>query len=171
VDEPEQSSRALPALALITAALVALAAASVVYLRSTASSAPRVASTAPTVDPGPMYWLSANTGWVGLRRHPIGGDEVTLYHTTDGGHHWQRQFSVVGFLPLLRFFDSEHGVMAVRPIPLESNPMRIYGTADGGAHWRALPALPDPTQSKPSSSTPSMAGSSAEAECSPEART
>jgi photosystem II stability/assembly factor-like uncharacterized protein len=148
MDEPKRNGRALRAVALSAAALIALAAASVVYLRSTTSSAPRVASTAPstgpTVDPGPMYWLSANTGWVVLRRHLGRNDEVTLYHTTDGGHHWQRQFSFVGILPLLRFFDSGHGVMAARPVPLDTNPMRIYRTADSGTHWEALPALPDP---------------------------
>jgi hypothetical protein len=103
--EPEQSSRARRAVALIAAVLVALVVVGVVYLRSTNSSAPRAAATAsssgPTVNPGPMHWLSANTGGVALRTHPIDKYEETLYHTTDGGHHWQRQFSFVGFLTLL----------------------------------------------------------------------
>lgn len=155
MDEPERTSRALRAVALIAAAVVAVVAVGVVYLKSTSNSAPRAASVAPStepsVNPGPMYWLSANTGWVVLRTpdgsccepHPIGRDEVTLYHTMDGGHHWQRQFSFVGFFTFLRFFDSLRGVIAARPVPFETGPMQIYRTDDGGTHWRDLPALPD----------------------------
>jgi photosystem II stability/assembly factor-like uncharacterized protein len=141
----EFGPRARRAVTLMAVALVALVVAAGVYLRA---SAPRPAPSGPSPLPeqvlADVVWQSAAEGWV------VVGDRPTrrsiLYHTTDAGRHWDRQFATVGPISL-HFFDARHGVLQELPQP-PAEISAVLRTDDGGAHWSPIP-LPADSGYKP----------------------
>ncbi len=77
------------------------------------------------------------------------GELSRIYHTGDGGKHWDLQYkekNPKGFLDSIAFWDAKHGVAVGDPVPDESGKLKfeVLLTNDG-QNWKALPAsrLPD----------------------------
>ena len=71
------------------------------------------------------------------------GDQSRIYHTGDGGHHWQLQLTnsnPKGFFDSMAFWDAKHGIVLGDPIPDEEGKPRfeLLATEDGQS-WHALP--------------------------------
>jgi photosystem II stability/assembly factor-like uncharacterized protein len=71
------------------------------------------------------------------------GEQSRIYHTGDGGTHWQLQFGNTnpkGFFDSMVFWDSKHGVVLGDPIADESGKLKfeVLLTEDG-QNWRAVP--------------------------------
>jgi len=71
------------------------------------------------------------------------GDQSRIYHTTDAGKHWQRQFTNTnpkGFFDSMVFWDRMHGIVLGDPIPDDSGNLKfeLLRTDDGKA-WYAIP--------------------------------
>jgi photosystem II stability/assembly factor-like uncharacterized protein len=85
------------------------------------------------------------------------GDQSRIYHTSDGGQHWQLEFTnpiPKGFFDSMAFWDAKHGIVLGDPIPDESAKagsgqlhFEILMTDDGQT-WHQLPPsqLPPPVQ-------------------------
>ncbi len=72
------------------------------------------------------------------------GEQSRIYHTTDGGKHWQLQLTNTnpkGFFDSMVFWDAKHGVVLGDPIADESGELKfeVLLTDDGGQNWRAIP--------------------------------
>ncbi|HEY3971883.1 MAG TPA: hypothetical protein VGM18_02700 [Candidatus Sulfotelmatobacter sp.] len=72
------------------------------------------------------------------------GELSRIYHTGDGGKHWELQFTNTnpkGFFDSIAFWDSKHGVVLGDPIPDDSGKLKfeVLVTEDG-QNWRAVPA-------------------------------
>jgi len=69
------------------------------------------------------------------------GEQSRLYHTADGGRHWQLQFTNTnrkGFFDSMAFWDAKHGVVLGDPIPDESGKLKFEVLlTDDGQNWRA----------------------------------
>ncbi len=70
------------------------------------------------------------------------GDQSRIYHTADGGQHWQLQFTSTNpkaFFDSIAFWDPTHGIVLGDPIPDESGQLRfqILTTGDGKS-WTPL---------------------------------
>ena len=80
------------------------------------------------------------------------GDQSRIYHTSDGGRHWQLQFTnnnPKGFFDSIAFWDSKHGIVLGDPIPDESGKLKFeLLLTDDGQTWRPLPPaqLPEAMQ-------------------------
>jgi photosystem II stability/assembly factor-like uncharacterized protein len=77
------------------------------------------------------------------------GEQSRIYHTADGGQHWQLQFTnsnPKGFYDSIAFWDAKHGVVVGDPVPDERGKLKfeVLMTEDG-QNWRAIPSsrLPD----------------------------
>ena len=135
MEEPGVSPRARRALALMGVAVVALAAAAGVYLRSTA----RPPAPPPQTTVSSLYWLSARVGWVVV---VDGQQRSVLYHTVDGGQRWTRQFATVDRGVVVRFLGATQGLMT-EPTPFPGPNPTLLRTDDGGDHWTPIPLAPD----------------------------
>lgn len=77
------------------------------------------------------------------------GDQSRIYHTSDGGQHWQLQFTnsnPKGFFDSIVFWDPKHGVVVGDPIPDETGKSKFELLAtDDGQTWKPIPPaqLPD----------------------------
>src|SRR5215469_8532268 len=74
------------------------------------------------------------------------GDQSRIYHTSDGGQHWQLQFrnpNPKGFFDAMQFWDPKHGIVLGDPIPDENGKLHfeLLQTEDGQT-WHQVP----PTQ-------------------------
>jgi photosystem II stability/assembly factor-like uncharacterized protein len=71
------------------------------------------------------------------------GDQSRIYHTSDGGQHWQLQFTnsnPKGFFDSIAFWDPKHGIVLGDPIPDEKGKLKFELLAtDDGQSWRAIP--------------------------------
>jgi len=132
MDEPRVAldGRAHRALALMGLALVALAAAAGFYLHATIRSRPPAPQPAMTA----MNWLSSDVGWVVLTDAQT---QSVLFHTVDGGRHWERQFATVGSAISVRFLDATHGLMT-EPTPFPGSNPTLLRSDDAGAHWAPI---------------------------------
>jgi photosystem II stability/assembly factor-like uncharacterized protein len=87
------------------------------------------------VDQRTVYLLSSGTG-----------DKSRIYKTTDGGSHWNLQFTnpdPQGFVDALAFWDPMHGIVLGDPV---NGRFVILTTIDGGERWVRQPgpdALPN----------------------------
>ena len=73
-----------------------------------------------------------------------GADTARIYHTTDGGDSWVRQYDDTRkgvFLDGIAFFDGSHGIAVGDPL---DGRFLVLLTEDGGAHWAQLPAAASP---------------------------
>jgi photosystem II stability/assembly factor-like uncharacterized protein len=128
-------ARARRAAAAVGLAAALVAAVGVFYLEPWQAFERAPAKPAPERPPVAVLqakFVSATTGWVVTG----GPDSASLFRTTDGGSHWQRQFDgVAGFGWALSFFDARQGVVSAadRRGPL------LLRTADGGQHWTRRP--------------------------------
>jgi len=70
------------------------------------------------------------------------GDQSRIYHTNDGGQHWQLQFTNTnpkGFFDSIAFWDSKHGVVLGDPIPDETGKLKFeLLQTDDGQTWRPI---------------------------------
>jgi photosystem II stability/assembly factor-like uncharacterized protein len=139
MDTPEPSRRGRRALPLIAGSLVAVVAASLIYLHPAFPSPPKGPAAPPSPSPStvpagyfPKYaFISATTGWALL----VGTSAPTrfyVYRTTDGAKHWTLQLSAdaggPGFSDI-KFFDSKRGVIWI------GSSIDLYRTSDAGTHW------------------------------------
>lgn len=72
------------------------------------------------------------------------GEQSRIYHTSDGGQHWQLQFTnenPSGFFDSMAFWDRTHGVVLGDPVADASGQLRfeVLVTEDGH-NWRPIPA-------------------------------
>ena len=66
------------------------------------------------------------------------GEPAFLYHTTDGGQHWQLRYEnrTPGiFFDVLTFWDDTHGIAMSDPV---DGQFVLIRTRDGGKHWEPL---------------------------------
>jgi photosystem II stability/assembly factor-like uncharacterized protein len=70
------------------------------------------------------------------------GDLSRIYHTSDGGQHWQLQFSNAnskGFFDAMVFWDPTHGVVLGDPIADEAGKLKFeILVTDDGQNWHAI---------------------------------
>jgi photosystem II stability/assembly factor-like uncharacterized protein len=133
------SPRARRGIALISVALVGLAAGIGVYLWSVAPhpySGPPPPPTSLAI-PVSMDWHAGAMGWLVV--HDGGGPESVLFRTTDGGARWVRQFAIGG-PAFVRFTDARHGTLNADPT--QASGARLLRSDDGGAAWRPVPPPP-----------------------------
>ena len=77
------------------------------------------------------------------------GDQSRIYHTSDGGRHWQLQFTNTnpkGFFDSMAFWDPKHGVVLGDPVPDDSGKLKFeLLQTDDGQTWTLIPPshLPD----------------------------
>jgi len=80
------------------------------------------------------------------------GDQSRIYHTFDGGQHWQLQFAndnPKGFFDSMVFWDTKHGIVLGDPIPDESGRLKFeLLMTDDGQTWHQIPPsqLPEAVQ-------------------------
>ena len=119
------------------------------YLRTTDSGLtwrPTQVPEAGTLDFRAVVAFSADEAFL-MSAGP--GEQSRIYHTSDGGRHWQLQFTNTnpkGFFDSMVFWDSKHGVVLGDPIPDESGTLKFEVLlTDDGENWRAVPPsqLPD----------------------------
>ena len=71
------------------------------------------------------------------------GDQSRIYHTADGGQHWQLQFTndnPKGFFDSMAFWDSKHGIVLGDPIPDASGKLKFeLLITDDGQTWHPIP--------------------------------
>ena len=71
------------------------------------------------------------------------GQQSRIYHTGDGGQHWQLQFtnaSPKGFFDSMVFWDAKHGLVLGDPIADESGKLKFEVLlTDDGQSWHAVP--------------------------------
>src|SRR5580692_4791133 len=71
------------------------------------------------------------------------GDQSRIYHTADGGQHWQLQFTndnPKGFFDSMVFWDSKHGIVLGDPIPDASGKLKFeLLITDDGQTWHPIP--------------------------------
>jgi photosystem II stability/assembly factor-like uncharacterized protein len=76
------------------------------------------------------------------------GELSRIYHTSDGGAHWQLQFKNTnpkGFFDSMIFWDRTHGVVLGDPIADESGQLRFEVlVTDDGQNWRPIPTAQMP---------------------------
>jgi photosystem II stability/assembly factor-like uncharacterized protein len=70
------------------------------------------------------------------------GEQSRIYHTTDGGQHWQLQFTnsnPKGFFDSMAFWNSKHGIVLGDPIPDDKGRLHfeVLETEDGQT-WQPL---------------------------------
>jgi photosystem II stability/assembly factor-like uncharacterized protein len=70
------------------------------------------------------------------------GDQSRIYHTTDGGAHWQLQFTNTnpkGFFDSIAFWDAKHGVAVGDPVADETGKLKFEVLlTDDGQTWHAV---------------------------------
>jgi photosystem II stability/assembly factor-like uncharacterized protein len=71
------------------------------------------------------------------------GEKSRIYHTKDGGQHWQLQFNNTnpkGFFDSMVFWDAKHGVVLGDPVPDESGTLKFEVLlTDDGQNWHMIP--------------------------------
>jgi photosystem II stability/assembly factor-like uncharacterized protein len=71
------------------------------------------------------------------------GDHSSIYHTSDGGRHWQLQFTNTnpkGFFDSMAFWDPKHGIVLGDPIPDETGKLKFeLLETDDGQTWHPIP--------------------------------
>lgn len=71
------------------------------------------------------------------------GEQSRIYHTSDGGKHWQLQFTnsnPKGFLDCMAFWDPKHGVVLGDPVPEENGKLKFeLLQTDDGESWHPIP--------------------------------
>jgi photosystem II stability/assembly factor-like uncharacterized protein len=71
------------------------------------------------------------------------GERSRIYHTSDGGNHWQLQFTNTnpkGFFDSMVFWDAKHGVVLGDPIPDDSGILKFeLLLTEDGQNWRGIP--------------------------------
>jgi len=77
------------------------------------------------------------------------GEQSRIYHTTDGGKHWDLQFTnndPKGFFDCIAFWDPKHGIVLGDPVSDEAGKLKfeVLLTEDGRI-WKPIPSsrLPD----------------------------
>jgi len=72
------------------------------------------------------------------------GEQSRIYHSSDGGTHWQLQFTNTnpkGFFDSMVFWDAKHGLVLGDPIPDESGKLTFEVLlTDDGQTWRIVPS-------------------------------
>ncbi len=71
------------------------------------------------------------------------GDQSRIYHTSDGGQHWLKQFvnpNPKGFFDSMVFWDPKHGILLGDPVADDAGKLKFELLAtDDGETWHALP--------------------------------
>ena len=71
------------------------------------------------------------------------GEQSRIYHTSDGGNHWQLQFTNTnpkGFFDSMVFWDAKHGVVLGDPVPDDSGILKFeLLLTEDGQNWRGIP--------------------------------
>ncbi len=80
------------------------------------------------------------------------GGQSRIYHTADGGKHWELQFTnknPKGFFDSMAFWDAKHGIALGDPVADEAGKLRFeILLTDDGQNWHAVPSakLPEAIQ-------------------------
>jgi photosystem II stability/assembly factor-like uncharacterized protein len=71
------------------------------------------------------------------------GEQSRIYHTLDGGQHWNLQFTNTnpkGFFDSMAFWDPKHGIVLGDPIPDETGKLKFeLLLTDDGQTWHPIP--------------------------------
>ncbi|HEV2398478.1 MAG TPA: YCF48-related protein [Candidatus Sulfotelmatobacter sp.] len=122
------------------------------YLRTTDGGAtwtPAQVPDAATLDFRGVVAFSSNEAFL-MSSGP--GEQSRIYHTTDGGQHWNLQFTnsnPKGFFDSIVFWDPKHGVVLGDPIPDDSGKLKFEVLlTDDGETWHQVPPsqLPEAIQ-------------------------
>jgi len=113
------------------------------YLRTTDAGftwSPAQVPGAATLDFRAVVGFSADEAFL-MSAGP--GDQSRIYHTADGGKHWQLEFTNTnpkGFFDSMVFWDRTHGIVLGDPIPDETGKLKfeVLLTEDG-LTWRPIP--------------------------------
>jgi len=129
---PELTPRALRAVSLIGVAVVAVGVGSFAFMNE---ARPQPAEPVHVLGPGydvDYSFVSPSTGWALVTEPWSATSRFSVYQTTDGSHHWLRQFSasMQSGVASVHFFDRSQGMVSIL-----SSPSLIYETEDGGAQW------------------------------------
>lgn len=107
-----------------------------------------------------IYFYDSNIAWVSLGKDLNDGNKLIVFHTTDGGEHWEKEF-----LPTIEvwegtgseninFIDSLNGFILVTSQPgLGLMDKSIYKTNDGGKSWLRIENITDKIPSYPTGMT------------------
>ena len=118
------------------------------YLRTTDGGATWIPSQVPdagTLDFRAVVGFSADEAFL-MSAGP--GQQSRIYHTSDGGKHWQLQFTNTnpqGFFDSIVFWDSTHGVVLGDPIAADAGKLKFeILLTDDGQNWHAVPGAQVP---------------------------
>lgn len=94
------------------------------------------------------FFLDSHTAWL---LQPAGQDfnRGTLFHTTDGGQHWQSTKVPFGPNPMQFLNASQGWLMADRGAAASSMPVDLYKTTDSGSTWAKVQSAGPQTQNQP----------------------
>ena len=145
------STRQRRAVALAAMAVIAIAAASFVYLHPAPKSQPEVPGSSinplqVSNLPVAYAFVTPLLGWAASVSVGQAGDpgQFMVFRTVDGAQHWQQQIGgqsfpgfTRGFAPIsVQLFGKTRGFMTIgKPV------QQLYRTADGGVHWIPVPLL------------------------------
>lgn len=131
---------------MIVLAVIAILAASLLYLHPNPTSKPRIASPTPVSRQGDLVsydFVTPSTGWALVVTVTSG--QFSVFRTIDGANHWQKQLtggqgSLLQLGPQsVQFFDRSDGFIEVAASPS----FLVDRTTDSGAHWHPV-VLPGP---------------------------
>lgn len=140
------SPRERRALGIGVLALVVIAVAGVIYLRS--GTQPLSKATPEPTNPQSVQriadivaydFAAPPIGWAveGIVARSRGPSPFWVLRTTDGGKHWQRQLSgQSGFI--FETIDTFHMLDTQNGFVVAGDPLKVYRTVDGGVHWATL---------------------------------
>lgn len=93
---------------------------------------------ASALDLRAIHAASADVAWA-LSAGPAEEGQAHIYHTTDGGAHWTRQWSTDTkgvFLDAIAYWDARHGIAMSDPL---DGRFFVLVTSDGGTTWTRVP--------------------------------
>jgi photosystem II stability/assembly factor-like uncharacterized protein len=141
----ESAKRRRRAIAIAAVALIAVAAAGIVYLRSgTTLRTGTPVTPNPPAGPNPVTYsfVTPTLGWAALNvtNAPSPPAQFEVFNTTDGAQHWRLQLTAHGSTPgfaqlTVHLFNNSNGFMA---LGLPSVGEQLYRTSDRGDTWTQL---------------------------------
>ena len=119
------------------------------YLRTTDGGLTWVAAQVPDAGDLDFRGVMAFSADLAFLMSSGPGEQSRIYHTADGGKHWDLQFTnknPKGFFDSIAFWDAKHGVVVGDPVPDETGKLKFEVLlTDDGQNWKMVAGslLPD----------------------------